>query len=88
MKVGNTKALNKCDLSSQHVTPTTLPFLKVPIKAFMLVILHLLLDDSKQHVNKNQSRGICTHRLSHIDPCLGKVLVGLISLCCSQISLF
>ena len=36
MKVGSTKALNRWDLSSQHVTPTTASFLKVPINSFQL----------------------------------------------------
>ena len=36
VKVGSTKALNSWNLSSQHVTPTTASFLKVPIKALIL----------------------------------------------------
>ena len=30
VKVGSTTTLNRCALSSQHVTPTTVSFLKVP----------------------------------------------------------
>ena len=48
VKVGSTKALNKWDLISQHVTTTSASFLIVPIKAFILVILCLLLDGSKK----------------------------------------
>jgi hypothetical protein len=46
VKVGSTEALNKWDLNSQHVTPTTTSFLKVPIKAFIFVIFILLLEGS------------------------------------------
>ena len=47
MKVGSTNALNRWNLSSQHVTPITASFLKVSIKAFILAILHLLIDGLK-----------------------------------------
>ena len=43
VKVGSTKALNRWDLNSQHVTMITDSFLKVSIKAFILAILHFLL---------------------------------------------
>jgi hypothetical protein len=43
VKVISTKALNRWDLSSQHVTSTTTSFLEVPIKFFILAILCLLL---------------------------------------------
>ena len=43
VKVGSTKAMNRWDLSSQHVTPTTTSFLEVPVKFFILAILCLLL---------------------------------------------
>ena len=47
MKVGSTKALNKWELSSQDVTPTTTSFLKDPNKAFIPMNPCLLLDGSK-----------------------------------------
>ena len=47
VKVGSTKALNIWDLSSQYVIPTTVYFLIVPIKVFILAILRLLIDGSK-----------------------------------------
>jgi hypothetical protein len=40
-KVGSTKALNRWDLSPQHVTLTIASFLEVPIKAFIPAILCL-----------------------------------------------
>ena len=45
--MGSTNALNRCDLSSQHVTPTIASFLKVAIKAIILAIRRLLLEGSK-----------------------------------------
>ncbi len=47
VKVGSTKALNKWDLTSQQVTPTITSFFKVPVKAFIHVILCFLLYGSK-----------------------------------------
>ena len=47
VKVRSIKALNRRDLSSQHVTLTTASFLKVPINTFIPAIPRLLLDGSE-----------------------------------------
>jgi hypothetical protein len=77
------------DLSSQHVTPTTISFFEVPIKAFKHLDLHLLLDVSKYLSEEKSIQGICICELSQLlGPCLGKQPLGLISFCCGQISWF
>jgi hypothetical protein len=47
VEVEGTKALNKWDLSFQRVTPTTVSFIEVAIKGFILAIRRLSLDASK-----------------------------------------
>ena len=42
VKVGSTKASNRWDLGSQHVTPKIAYFLKVPIKAFIPAMFSFL----------------------------------------------
>ena len=68
VKVGSAKALNRWDLSSQHVTPTTISFLKAVIKAFTLAIHRLLLMSQSNHVNRNQYQGTYIHGLSQLSP--------------------
>jgi hypothetical protein len=78
VKVGSTKALNKWDVSFQHVTSTTAYFYNVPIKAFILVTLHLLLGGLEYPCEQNSISGICIHELSQLDPCPSKMPFGLI----------
>ena len=47
VKVGNTKALNRRDVSFKDVTPTIASFLEVPVNTFVPAILHLLRNGSK-----------------------------------------
>jgi hypothetical protein len=88
VKVGSTEALNRWDLSSQHVTLAIVSFLKVPIKASKHVTFTFYSMAQNSYVNRNQSQRICIRGLSQFGLCLGKMHFGLISLCCSQISWF
>ena len=56
VKVGSNKPLNRWNLSSQHVTPTTTSFLKVPINVSYLQFFTFYLVTQSNHVNRNHTK--------------------------------
>ena len=85
VKVGSTKILNRCDLSSQDVTPTTASISYGAHHGFHTLAFYLMVQSG--HVSWNQSRGIYIHGLSWSGPCVGKRPLGSISFCRPKIKI-
>ena len=74
VKAESAKASNKCDLSSQHVTPTIASF---PLSRLLYLQFFTFSSMAQSgRVSRNQSQSIYIQGLSQFGPCLGKTPLG------------
>ena len=76
MKVGSIKALNKCDLGSQYVTPITASFLLSGLSYLQFFVFYLMVQSGR--VSRDQSQSISIHGLSRFGPRIWKTPLGFI----------